>query len=83
MLVSVQICSWWISFCYLGDMLGVDGDAGVAVEAKVQIGWVGSNNNNLVYIAPVCQTDFGSALGQSQLCVPVTKPKCLTKIVSL
>jgi len=28
-------------FCCLGGMLGVEGDAGVAVEAKVQIGWSG------------------------------------------
>jgi len=26
-------------FCYLGDMLSVDGDAAAAVEAGIQIGW--------------------------------------------
>ena len=26
-------------FCYLGDMLSVDGDADAAVEAGIQIGW--------------------------------------------
>jgi len=26
-------------FCYLGDMLSVDGDADVAVEARIRIGW--------------------------------------------
>jgi len=26
-------------FCYLGDMLNVDGDADAAVEARIQIGW--------------------------------------------
>jgi len=26
-------------FCYLGDMLSVDGDADTAVEARIQIGW--------------------------------------------
>jgi len=26
-------------FCYLGDMLSVDRDAGAAVEARIQIGW--------------------------------------------
>jgi len=26
-------------FCYLGDMLSVDGDAGAAVEARIQTGW--------------------------------------------
>jgi len=28
-------------FCCLGDMLGVDGDAGAAVEARVGVGWSG------------------------------------------
>ena len=26
-------------FCYLGDMLSVDGDADAAMEARVRIGW--------------------------------------------
>ena len=26
-------------FCYLGDMLSVDGDADAAVEARIQIDW--------------------------------------------
>ena len=26
-------------FCYLGDMLSVDGDADAAVEARMRIGW--------------------------------------------
>lgn len=26
-------------FCYLGDMLSVDGDADAAMEAKIRIGW--------------------------------------------
>ena len=26
-------------FCYLGDMLNVDGDADVAVENRIRIGW--------------------------------------------
>ena len=26
-------------FCYLGDMLSVDGDADAALEARIQIGW--------------------------------------------
>jgi len=26
-------------FCYLGDILSVDGDADAAVEARIQIGW--------------------------------------------
>ena len=26
-------------FCYLGDMLSVDGDADATVEARIRIGW--------------------------------------------
>ena len=26
-------------FCYLGDMLSVDGEADAAVEARIRIGW--------------------------------------------
>ena len=26
-------------FCYLGDMLSVDGDADAAVEARIRVGW--------------------------------------------
>jgi len=26
-------------FCYLGDMLSIDGDADAAVENRIQIGW--------------------------------------------
>ena len=26
-------------FCYLGDMLSVDGDADAAMEARIRIGW--------------------------------------------
>ena len=26
-------------FCYLGDMLSVDGDVHAAVEARIRIGW--------------------------------------------
>ena len=28
-----------VQFCYLGDMLSVDGDADAAVEARIRIGW--------------------------------------------
>jgi len=26
-------------FCYLGDMLSIDGDADAAVETRIRIGW--------------------------------------------
>jgi len=28
-----------VKFCYLGDMLSVDGDADAAVENRIRIGW--------------------------------------------
>ena len=27
-------------FCYLGDMLSVEGDADAAVEARIRVGWI-------------------------------------------
>ena len=32
-------------FCYLGDMLSVDGDADAAVEARIRIGWKNSGSS--------------------------------------
>ena len=34
--------SWELvdKFCYLGDMLSVDGDADAAVDARIRIGWM-------------------------------------------
>ena len=37
-LVPVQSSSSCM-FCYLGDMLSVDGDADAAVEARIRTGW--------------------------------------------
>ena len=31
--------SFAVEFCYLGDMLSVDGDADAAVEARIRIDW--------------------------------------------
>jgi len=35
------MCFNWLvdKFCYLGDMLSVDGDADAAVETRIRIGW--------------------------------------------
>ena len=35
-------------FCYLGDMLSVDGDADAAVEARIRIGW-----NKFIRLVPL------------------------------
>jgi len=47
-LVPVQIWSFLGKFCYLGDMLSVDGDADAAVEARIRIGW-----NNFRQLVPL------------------------------
>ena len=39
-------------FCYLGDMLSVDGDADAAVEARIRIGW-----NKLVHCLVLTKKD--------------------------
>jgi len=36
----MQIFELVDTFCYLDDMLSVDGDADAAVETRIQIGWI-------------------------------------------
>ena len=36
---NVLLATESVQFCYLGDMLSVDGDADAAVEARIRIGW--------------------------------------------
>jgi len=38
-LVPVQKLESVDKFCYLGDMLSVDGDADAAVQARIRTGW--------------------------------------------
>ena len=40
-------------FCYLGDMLSVDGDADAAVETRIRIGWI--KCRQLVPTVVVCE----------------------------
>ena len=40
-----------VKFCYLGDMLSVDGDADAAVEARIRSGW-----NKFRQLAPLLTT---------------------------
>ena len=41
-------------FCYLGDMLSVDGDADAAVEARIRIGWNnGINSGSWYHCLPI------------------------------
>jgi len=38
-------------FCYLGDMLSVDGDADAAVDARIGIGW--NNSGSWYHCLPI------------------------------
>jgi len=49
-------------FCYLGDMLTVDGDADVAVEARIQIGW-----NKFRQLVPLLTNRDMSLIGRGRL----------------
>jgi len=40
-------------FCYLGDMLSVDGDADAAMEARIQIGWNKLNSGSWYHCLPI------------------------------
>ena len=40
-------------FCYIGDMLSVDGDADAAVEARIRIGW-----NKFRQLVPLLTNNF-------------------------
>ena len=44
-------------FCYLGDMLSLDGDADAAVEARIRIGW-----NKFRQLVPLLTNKDGSAI---------------------
>jgi len=49
-------------FCYLGDMLSVDGDADAAVETIIRIGW-----NKFRQLAPLLTNDDISLIVRERL----------------
>jgi len=49
-------------FCYLDDMLSVDGDASAAVEARIQIGW-----NKLRQLVPLLTNSDISLITRGRL----------------
>jgi len=53
-------------FCYLGDMLSVDGDADAAVEARIRIGW-----NKFRQLVPV---NFEGGGGEEKSLTPPISP---------
>jgi len=50
-------------FCYLGDMLSVDGDADAAMEARIRIGW-----NILGQLVPLLTNRDISLIRRGRLC---------------
>ena len=49
-------------FCYVGDMLSVDGDADAAVEARIRIGW-----NKFRQLVPLLTNRGISLIGRGRL----------------
>ena len=50
-------------FCYLGDMVSVDGDADAAVEARIRIAW-----NKFRQLVPLLTNKDVSLLMRGRLC---------------
>ena len=50
-------------FCYLGDMLSVDGDADAAVEARIRIG-----SNKFRQLVPLLTNRDISLISRGRLC---------------
>ena len=50
-------------FCYLGDMLSVDGDADAVVEARIRIEW-----NKFRQLAPLLTNTDISLIRRGRLC---------------
>ena len=53
-------------FCYLGDMLSVDGDADAAVEARIRIGW-----NKFRHLVPLLTNRDISLIRRGRLDLPM------------
>ena len=72
-------------FCYLGDMLSVDGDADAAAEARIRIGW-----NNFRQLVPLLTNkdvslitrgrSYRSCVRNSMLCGSETWPVMIAPI---
>ena len=51
-----------VKFCYLGDMLSVDGDADAAVETRIRIGW-----NKFLQLVPLLANKNTSLIVRGRL----------------
>ena len=61
-------------FCYLGDMLSVDGDADAAMEARIQIGW-----NKFRQLVPL-HTNRDISLIRRERLYAVCEVECYTEV---
>jgi len=69
-------------FCYLGDMLSVDGDADAAVEARIRIGW--NKFRQLVPLSLIMRGSlYSSCVRSSMLHGSKTWPVRKEKVVAL
>ena len=62
-------------FCYLGDMLSVDGDADAAVEARIRIGW-----NKFRQLVPLLTNKDVSLIMTGGCTVVVCEAACCMKV---
>ena len=62
-------------FCYLGDMLSVDGDADAAVEARIQIGW-----NKFRQLVPLLTSRDISLIRRGRLYSSCVRSSMLTEV---
>jgi len=62
-------------FCYLGDMLSVDGDADAAVKARIRIGW-----NKLWQLVPLLTNKDISLIMRGNSTAVVYKVVCCMEV---
>ena len=62
-------------FCYLGDMLSVEGDADAAVEARIPVGW-----NKFRQLVPMLTNKDISLIRRGKCTVPVYEVVCYMEV---
>jgi len=62
-------------FCYLGDMLSVDGDADAAVKARIRIGW-----NKFSHLVPLLTNKDVSLIMRGRLYRAVCEAACCMEV---
>jgi len=62
-------------FCYIGDMVSVDGDTDVAVETRIQIGW-----NKFSKLVPLLTNKDMSLIVRGRLYSSVCEVACCMEV---